>query len=219
MRQLIVFGAQAFAEICHYYFSKQSDYQVVAVTVDGAYIRESKFCGLPVVPFEELHQKFPSTVADMFVAVGHQKLNSQREAKVVQAESKGYTLAKFVSPKANVADDLVIGPNSMVMEYTSLQPFIRIGKNSIIWTETRMGFRCEVRDHCWVVSAIFGERVSIGDNSFVGLNATIAPKVNVAPSNVIGAGALVMSNTKEFEVYRGAVSKASRVPSHRLPNF
>jgi sugar O-acyltransferase (sialic acid O-acetyltransferase NeuD family) len=216
MAKLIIFGTGPFAEIAHYYFSRQSAYNVVAFTVDAEYMDEATYCGLPVVPFSEVERQYPPQEHEVFVAVGLQKVNKQRECKVNEAESKHYRLASFISPKAAVADDLQVGANSMVMEHSILQPFVKVGRNSIIWSASRMGFHTTVGDHCWIVSAIFGERVLIGDNSFIGLNATIAPKVHIGKGNVIGAGALILSDTRDNEVYRERSSELSRVPSHRL---
>lgn len=219
MEKMIIFGTRAFAEIAHYYFSKQSHYRVVGFTVDAEHLDESTYCGLPVIPFNEVECSFPPGEHAMFVAVGHQEINQQRERKVIEVESKRYCLANFISPKADVADDLSVGPNSMVMEYSILQPFVEIGKNSIIWSASRMGFHTKVGNHCWIVSALFGERVFVGDHSFVGLNATIAPKVNIGKSNVIGAGTLIFKDTQDNQVYRERMSELLKVPSQQLHKF
>ncbi|MDZ4783034.1 MAG: acetyltransferase [Planctomycetia bacterium] len=216
MSEIVIFGTRNFAEIAHYYFTHDSPHRVVAFTVDGQFVESSSFAGLPVVPFEELADKFPPAGHGMFVAVGHQQLNSQREAKVAAAEQAGYELVSFVSTKADVAPDFVLQPNTMIMERATLQPFVRVGRDSIIWSTTRIGFHTQIGDHCWVVCALFGESCVVGDNTFVGLNATIAPGSKLGRGNIIGAGALITKDTKDFEIYRGQASTPSRVPSTRL---
>ncbi len=54
MKELIIFGTADIAQLAHFYFSNDSDYKVVAFTVDAEYIKVNEFCGLPVVPFEEV---------------------------------------------------------------------------------------------------------------------------------------------------------------------
>ena len=216
MRKLVIFGAKGFAELAHYYFTHDSPYTVAAFTVDGAYLAEPAYRGLPVVPFEEVAAHYPPAEYDLFVAVGIRGVNRARAAKVAEAEGKGYRLASFLSSRADVAADLELRPNTMVMERAGIQPFVRIGKGTIVWSTTRIGFRTRLGDHCWVVSALFGESVTLGDYSFVGLGATVAPNLTVGRANVIGAGALIVADTKDDEVYRGHASTASRVPSHRL---
>jgi len=216
MRKLVIFGARGFAELAHYYFTHDSPYAVAAFTVDGAYLTDTTNRGLPVVPFDELLQHYPPADHDLFVAVGIGGVNRHRAAKVAEAEAKGYQMASFLSSRADVASDLELRPNTMVMERAGIQPFVTIGRNSIIWSTTRIGFRTRIGDHCWVVSALLGESVTIGDYSFVGLGSTIAPHVAVGRSNVIGAGARVVRDTKDEEVYRGVASTPSRAPSSRL---
>jgi sugar O-acyltransferase (sialic acid O-acetyltransferase NeuD family) len=216
MRDIVIFGTRNFAEIAHYYFTHDSEHRIVAFTVDGEFIEADTFAGLPVVPFEELPTRFPPSDFGMFVAVGHQKVNTQRQAKVAAAEAAGYQLASFVSSKADVPPEFKLQPNTMIMERATLQPFVRVGKNAIIWSTTRIGFHTQIGDHCWVVCALFVESCQIGENTFVGLNATIVPGTKVGRSNVIGAGALIAKDTKDFEIYRGPASTPSRVPSTRL---
>lgn len=219
MKPIVIVGAKAFAEMAHYHFARQSDRAVAAFSVDGPYLEESTFKGLPVVPFEEVEKEFPPESYDMFVAIGFHKLNRQRAAKAMEAEHKGYRLASFVSPRANVAADLQVGTNTLVMEHTSIHPFVSIGANTIIWSGTRIAFRGRIGNHCWIVGPIFGESVTVGDYSFIGLNATIGPSITIGESNVIGAGALVLKSTKDYEVHKGEASRASPVPSTRLRNF
>jgi sugar O-acyltransferase (sialic acid O-acetyltransferase NeuD family) len=219
MRKLVIFGTGPFAEIAHYFFTRDRQYVVTAFTADAAYLRETKFQGLPVVPFEEVEGHFAPSEHDLFVALGIQKVNLVRAAKVAEAETKGYRLASYVSPKADVPPGLEVGPNTMIMDHALLHPFVRIGRDSVIWGNTRIAFHTRIGDHCWIVSAIFGESCIVGDYSFIGLNATIAPEITIGKSNVIGAGALILNNTKDFEVYKGHASQASKAPSHRLSKF
>jgi UDP-3-O-[3-hydroxymyristoyl] glucosamine N-acyltransferase len=148
--------------------------------------------------------------------MGIQKVNQQRAAKVAAAESKGYQLASFVSSNANVSDDLVMRPNCFVMDGAAMQPFVEIGRDTIIWGGCRIGFRTRIGDHCWLVASTLGESVVVGDYSFIGLDATIAPSLSIGASNVIGAGALILNDTRDFEVFKGHASLPSRVPSSRL---
>lgn len=216
MSKIVIFGARAFAEIVHYYFTHDSQYSVTAFTVDAAYLKESAFKGLPVVAFEEVDKGFPPDEYRMFVAVGIHKVNQQRAAKVAEAEAKGYRLVSFVSSKADVSPDLEVRPNTMIMERATIQPFAEIGRDTVIWSASRIAFHARIGDHCWIVAPILGESVTVGDYTFIGLNATIAPSLTIGKSNVIGAGALILKNTKDFEVYRAHASTPSEAPSTRL---
>jgi sugar O-acyltransferase (sialic acid O-acetyltransferase NeuD family) len=216
MKDLVIFGTGAFGDLAHYYFHHDSGYSVAAFVLDAAYISVPNFRGLPVVAFEEVTKEFPPSQCDMFVAMGIQKVNRQRAAKVAEAEGKGYNLAGFLSSKAKAPPEFAVKPNSFVMEGAFVQPYVEIGRDTIVLGNAHVGFRTRVGDHCWLTTPVIGETVVIGDYTFIGINATVVSNHTIGKSNVIGAGALIHKDTKDSEVYQGHASIASRVPSHRL---
>ena len=169
-----------------------------------------------MVPFEELRKSFPPEKYDVFVAVGISRINQLRAAKVEEISASGYHLASFLSSRACTPSDFVLRPNTMIMEHVIIHPHVQVGGDTIIWSGSRVAIKSKIGDHCWVTSAVIGESVKVGDFTFVGLNATIAPFVNVGRSNVIGAGALVLRDTPDNTVLKGIGSKPSRVPSNRI---
>lgn len=70
-KPLVIFGSGDIAQLAHYYFSADSNYEVVAFTIDSHYINDPEFCGLPVVAFEEVTQKYPPESFDFFVALSY----------------------------------------------------------------------------------------------------------------------------------------------------
>ena len=56
-RKLLIFGTGDFAQLAHFYFSEESEYEVVGFTADYKYVQESggKFCGKPVFKFENIY--------------------------------------------------------------------------------------------------------------------------------------------------------------------
>ena len=216
MKKLVIFGAENFAAISHYYFTHDSEYTVAGFTVDRDYVLEEAFQGLPVVPFDEVDRHFPPAEYDMFVAVGIRELNRFRARKVDEAQRKGYRLASYLSSRAIVPPGLSLGPNTMVMESVIVHPHVTIGQNTIVWPNSQLSFFGRVGDHCWLVCITTGEAFAIGDYTFAGLRAVIAPFVKIGRANVLGAGALLLESTSDSAVYRGHGSKASRVPSSKV---
>jgi acetyltransferase-like isoleucine patch superfamily enzyme len=53
-------------------------------------------------------------------------------------------------------------------------------------------------------------------NCFIGVNSTIRDHVKIAKGTVIGAGSLIMKDTKEYEVYIPERTKASKLKSNEL---
>ena len=58
MSGIVVFGTGQIAEVADFYFSCDSELRVAAFTADGAYVREDKFLGRPVVPLSSSAKRF-----------------------------------------------------------------------------------------------------------------------------------------------------------------
>ena len=76
-RNLVIFGSNEIAELSHYYFTKDSDFKLQAFSLDGDFIKESTFLGLPVVPFEEITSHFPPQDNSIFIALSYSKVNAE----------------------------------------------------------------------------------------------------------------------------------------------
>jgi sugar O-acyltransferase (sialic acid O-acetyltransferase NeuD family) len=201
-RKLVIFGAEATARLADFYFSKQSDYQVCAFTVDRDYLRADTFCDRPVVAFEEVARRFPPNDYSMFVAVGYTKMNKIREAKYHAAKELGYTLASFVSPRCSFLTDIPMGDNCLIMEDNTIQPFVQIGNDVIMWSGNHVGHDSVIEDHCFLTShVVVAGHTRIGRNSFLGVNATLRDAIKIAPETLVGAGAVIMADTVERGVY------------------
>lgn len=217
MSRLVIFGTGEIAELAHYYFSRDSAYEVVGFTVDRAFVTGEVFCGLPIVPFDEVATRFPPAGHEMFVALSYSGLNALRRRKFEEAGALGYTLATYVSSKATVLNDGCIGRNCFVLEDNTIQPFVRIGDNVTLWSGNHVGHHSRVGDHCFVAShVVISGGVEIGEACFIGVNVTIRDHVSIGPRCVLGAGALILSDAATDGVYVGSATERSKVPSGRL---
>lgn len=211
MEKIIILGDKQFAELAYYQFKSESNFDVVSFAVDEAYLDKTHFLGLPVVAYERLAEIYDKQAVSIFIAIGISQCNQLRAKKVNQVKEDGYRIASFVSSKASVLGPLSIGENVMVMEGCLIHPGVSIGDNSIVWSGSRIAMHTEIGKHCWITSATIGERCKIGNNTFIGLNATINPNVCIAEFNVIDSGAVMGHDTLPEQVYRGYRSKLSKI--------
>jgi len=205
--KVVIFGTASFAELVHYYLSHDGGYEVVAFTAHRDRITTPRFCGLPVVPFEDLERLHPASAHQMFVAVGYRKVNQIRASIYHECKTKGYTLLTYVSPKCtNMAAS--IGDNCFVFEDNTLQPFVHIGNNVIFWSGNHIGHHSTIGDHCYITShVVVSGHCRIEPYCFLGVNATLRDSITIAESCVIGAGALIMKDTTPKQVYLGERTK------------
>lgn len=217
MKALVIFGTGDIAQLAHYYFSTDSDYKIVAFTVDAEYFTESEFCGLPVTPFDQVAQKYSPETHDFFVALAYSKLNAVRKEIYLAAKSMGYQMASYVSTRSSVLNNGSIGDNCFILEDNTIQPFVTIGNNVTLWSGNHVGHHSTIRDHCFVAShVVVSGGVEIGEQCFIGVNATLRDHINIGARCVIGAGALLLGDAEPDGVYIGAATERSKVPSSRL---
>ena len=216
-KKLVIFGCGDIGQIAHYYFTADSEYEVVAFTVDGAFVPGPEFCGLPVVPFEELADRHSPSDVDVFVALSYSKLNSVRKEKYLAVKELGYSLASFVSSHATVLNEGRIGENCFIFEDNTIQPFVTVGNNVTLWSGNHIGHHSHIGNHTFISShVVVSGGVKIGEQCFLGVNATLRDHVRIGDRCVIGAGALVLSDAEDGGVYVSTETERSRVPSNRL---
>lgn len=201
VNKLIIFGLSDLADVAWYYFMNDSNYEVVAFTVEKKYKEKTVFHGLPVVDFEEVEKIYPTNEYEMFIAIGFSNLNQVRTEKYFQAKDKGYTLASFISSHARCNNNS-IGDNSFILENVIVQPFAMIGSDVFIWSGSHIGHHASIGDHCFITShCVISGNVTIEDSCFIGVNATIRDGTHVGRKSILGAGVLLLENAPAQSVY------------------
>lgn len=215
--QIVVFGTGEIAELADFYFTHDSRFEVVAFTVDAAFLKEIEFRGRPVVAFEEVAEKFPPERYGMFVAISYANLNMLRAEKVAAARSKGYALVSYLSSRATFFSGFEAKENCFILEDNTIQPFVSIGANVTLWSGNHIGHHSTIQDDVFLASqVVVSGGVRIGPGSFVGVNVTIRDHVSIGKQCVLGAGALVLEDQPDFSVIAPRGTERSPVPSTRL---
>lgn len=208
----MIFGTGSFAEVAHYYLTKDGGYEVAAFTADKEALTEKEKFGLPVIPFERIQDNYPPEEHEMFVAIAYRDQNRIRARKYLEAREKGYRLIRYVCSKAIVWDNVQMGDNCFIFEANVIQPYVVIGNDVIVWSGNHIGHHSSIGDHCFIAShAVISGHAKIGRYSFLGVNASIRDGVTVAEECTIGAGALIVRDTQARGVYGGHPARLLRV--------
>lgn len=216
-KPLVIYGNGTVAEAVHFYFTHDTEFEVVAFTVDQAFLKEGDLLGLPIVPFDRIMSAYPPSEFDMFIGVGHVHINRVRAAKYAQAKELGYDLVNYISSRSITWPGLELGDNCKVGAGSSVSPYVRLGNNVIIGGGSSVGHHTVVKDHCSLAprAAIAGN-VIIEPYCLIGANATIRDRVTIARECVIGAGAVILEDTVERGVYLGSPAERLPINSDRL---
>lgn len=198
-KKLIIYGVGKFADFISYSFMNDSEYTVVAQCVEADYL--SKTAGIkkefPLVDFDTLEHNYDPTEYDLFITAGNDEI---RERIYKIAKQKGYFLATYISTHAVCPSNLEIGDNVFIGEGTFIQPYVTIDSNTFI-IASKLGHHSKIGKNSLFSVCLLGAEVEVGDNSFIGLNATIKPKIKIGSKNIIGMNCNITSNTEDKSVF------------------
>lgn len=205
--EILIFGIGPFAKLMNYYFENHSNYKVIAFTVNKEYITESIFENKPVIPFENIENIYPSENYKIFSAVGYKNMRN-RKKKYNEIKNKNYTMVNFVSSKAVIEKNLVLGENNVIMHNVIIEPFAKIGDNNIFWTSSLICHDCIVGSHNFFASnSTIGGFSEIKNNCFIGFNSTVIDNIKIDDETLIGANSLILKNTEISTKYIGSPAK------------
>ncbi|PGT74697.1 acetyltransferase [Bacillus sp. AFS040349] len=217
MKKLVIFGTGKTAELAHYFFTMDSDYEVVGFTVDAGYIGCNEYCGLPVYNFENIENQLSTDDVYFFAALTYTKMNEVRESKIKEAKEKGFRLASYISTKANISSNVKVGEHCFILENNNTQPFVEIGENNVLWSGNHIGHHTEIGNNNFITShVVISGNVTIRDNCFIGVNATLRDGLVIANYTLIGAGCYINRNTNQHDLYKANYSKLSKLKSNQI---
>jgi sugar O-acyltransferase (sialic acid O-acetyltransferase NeuD family) len=202
MANLIIFGAGDIARLAHFYFTTDSEHEVVGFAVDREYRQQESFLGLPLCDVETLFTRYPPSDYALFIALSYAQMNRLRAEKYAQMRAAGYRLVSYLSSKCTYLSQTPPGDNCLILEDNTIQPFVTIGNDVTLWSGNHVGHDSVIEDHCFITShVVISGNVRIGERSFIGVNATLRNSITLGAATLVGAGAIVMKSTKPRSVY------------------
>lgn len=207
-KKLVLLGDSAFAEIAYEYFTHDSEYEVVAFSVEREFLRRDELFGLPVVPFEELEDAYDPASHGFYAALVYTQGNALRRRLYESAKLKGYRPASYVSPRAFVWRNVELGEHCFIFEDNVVQPFVKVGSNVVLWSGNHIGHHSMIGDHCFISShVVVSGFCKVGPSCFFGVNSSVANNTEVGGQCVVGAGAVILGDVGDGERVVGVWKK------------
>lgn len=202
MSRVVIFGAGDVARLAHLYFTRDSEHEVVAFTVDPEHRRDEELMNLPLCDFSRITELYPPSEFDLFIGIGYTRMNQARADRYERARALGYRLMSYVSSRCTFLTDHPVGDNCFILEDNTIQPGVRIGNDVILWSGNHVGHDSVIEDHCFITShVVVSGHVRVGSYCFLGVNASLRNGITIAPRTLVGAGAVITGNTEEGGVY------------------
>ena len=220
MKKLIIYGTGSHAELVFAYFSKDSDYTIVAFTLEKSYLKDSYHFDLPVFPFEEIEKYISPEEADMFIAVGPYKQNAILQNYCEQAKAKGYHLASYCpSIFKTQFFPPIYGENCFFDHYAKFHAFVKIG-DGVTLIGSDVPHHVQIGNYCFLSVVTLGGGVIIEDNVFIGMGTVVKQGVRIGKGSFIGIGCVIMNDVAPHSVYSVPATKPREgLDARRLRSF
>lgn len=203
MSKIVIFGLADTAQLAEFYLRTDSPHEVVAFTVNGEYKDRDTFCDLPVVDFETVTEHYPPSEYKLFVPMTGKNRNKLRESVYLQGKEKGYEYISYISSHATVLTE-DIGENCFILEDNTIQPFVKIGDNVVLWSGNHIGHHSEIHSHNFFTShVVLSGHCVVESYCFFGVNATIRNAVTIATESFIAMSASITKDTEPSTKYVG----------------
>ena len=219
---IVIVGTGTMGQVVAEYLD-DSPYEVVAFAATREFVKAPECLGRPLVGFEGIENgpHRPSAVK-MFVAIGYDKLNRTRARFYRDAKRLGYDLITYVHPTVPLWRSNEIGDNVFVFENNVIQPFVRIGADTTLWSGNHIGHHSRIGEHCFISShVVVSGQCEVGDYTFIGVNSTLRDGISVGRGCFLGAGTLVLKSTLDGVLFAATATEPHKVPAARffkLPN-
>ena len=215
---MVIFGNSQTAELAKYYLDNDSEFSVSAFCIDADYLKQDSFMELPIIAFEDVVEDFDPEEYYFFAPMTADKMNASRKRVYETAKMKGYDFISYISSKSTVFTKN-IGENCFILENNTIQPFVEIGNNNVLWSGNHIGHHSVVGDHNFFTSqVVLSGNCTVSDQCFFGVNSTIRDYCNIGIGTLLGMGAtLTKKRTDPWGVYNG--NPATINPKRKSTDF
>ena len=80
-------------------------------------------------------------------------MNALRRGVYTRFKQKGYPLISYISSCATYFPGTPIGDNCFVLEDNTIQPFVKIGNNVVLWSGNHIGHHSTIARRCFLYVA------------------------------------------------------------------
>lgn len=170
--------------------------ELAGVVTQDEKVRE--FCGLPLLGREadlpRLHQEGYRRVA---IGVGGFTDNAARIRIYRRLKELGFETVSAIHPSTIRGRGVEIGEAAAICGGVTLNPAVRIGVNTIIYTNASVDHETRIGDHVLISAGVtVGAYAAIGDESVLSLGSSIVSGMRVGAGALVAAGAVVVEDVE-----------------------
>lgn len=183
---------------------RQGCYRIAGFT-DREEMQKNMYRGYRVIgKDDDLPSIYLSGIHNAFITLGFLGKSNMRKNLYFRLKELGFQIPSIIDPAACIASDIRIGEGNFIGKNAVINSQAVIGNACIINTASVVEHDCIVGDFSHVaVGAVLCGGVRLGQEVFVGANATVIQECYVGNRAVVGAGITVRENLPNDVVYVG----------------
>lgn len=209
MKKVVVYGSAILSQMLFYDCISDPNFEIACFTMDDGHRSSDQLVGLPLVRFADIGTLYPPLEYDLLALFDGYTRQRDREIMYDKAKSTGYTLRNYISSRADVAPDISMGDNNVIMALSHVGFGGTMGNNNLIRQNVYLGHQFTIGSHNIITAGCtLGGRCTIYNNCYIGLGSTILNRTRIAEETLVGAGSVVIRDT---EPYSKNVGNPSRI--------
>ena len=212
-QKLLIYGAGTYGKIVYHDIRQfgQDQFDVAAFVMDKKYMKNDSIYGIPLIPFESVHELYPSDEYKMLICCGYSVMRNRKEM-YDKAHKKGYCSPNYISSKAILETVPAMGDNNIILANAVVGYDGIMGSDNIIFQNTWLGHEFTIGNHSIIgFGSSIGGRANIGDLSYISIGVTATGRVTFGNECLCGVGSNIIN---DVEPYSTVVGNPARVISY-----
>jgi sugar O-acyltransferase (sialic acid O-acetyltransferase NeuD family) len=204
---VFIFGAGETGRIAFRGFHYDSPFNFKGFVIDDKFSTShpKELYGFPVTVLSDFSYK---SSFGIFVAISAQNLSQNRAEQIQKFTGQSFRFVNYISSRAFVDTDAVIGKNVMVLENNTIQSEVCVGDGTLIWSGNHIGHQTRIGRNNFLTSHVcIGGGTLIGNQNYFGMNCTVRDQITIEDEIVIGSNSFVNRNLLVSGVYVGTPVK------------
>lgn len=198
---MIIFGTSMFSKLMKWYIENDTlEEKVEAFTIEKQYISDVEFCGVQVIPFEELENAFDKDKISILNTCGYHDMNDIRKKVFEMCRNRGYHIHDYIHSTV-ILNGVKTGEGNIILEKVLFEPFVEIGNGNIFAPDSLVGHDSMIGDFNYFSS---GVRIcgccNIGNQNFIGTSVVLKEHLCVGNYNLVGARTYLNVDLEEYMV-------------------
>lgn len=201
-QKLLIVGTSVTARSIYTYVVDYKLYDLLGFVVDKEYKNCDTYCDMPVYTFDTLPSEFNIEKDFLFIAMEWDRLNATRRKVYLRLKGEGYKLANIISPHAIIHGN-ILGDNCWITDGVIIENDVKIYEDVMIKSRATIAHLSTVEAHCFVgANSFMAGGVHVGEQSYIGISASIFNSVNIGKKCLVGACTYVKRHLPDYSVIK-----------------